>query len=94
MREIVLSSSGESFVYLVPDTVAENLREYCLDFCDRVYSIPKFSKKNGVCYNHADFIDYLNESVFPNEPSKEIKNLGFTDGKIPSKYADLPSFSF
>ena len=32
MKQIVISSDGDRFVYAVPDPVAEHLDEYCLAF--------------------------------------------------------------
>ncbi len=33
IKEVILSADGDSIVYLVPDDVADNLEEYCLEFC-------------------------------------------------------------
>lgn len=33
MKEVILSADGDSIVYLVPDAVADNLVDYCLEFC-------------------------------------------------------------
>lgn len=100
MKEIILSADGDSFLYLVPDIVADNLCEYCLEFCDNwIWSSPdaeKFRKGLGVCYKESDFVDYLNKYIFPEQKSKLIKNLGWTNlGKnIPPKYKNLPYFNF
>ena len=32
MKEVIISADGDSFVYLVPDTVANDLSKYCMDF--------------------------------------------------------------
>ena len=32
MKEVILSADGDSIVYLVPDKVADNLIEYCMEF--------------------------------------------------------------
>ena len=100
MKEVILSADGDSILYLVPDEVADNLWEYCTDFCDnwmrnsphgRKYKIP-----GGYCYNEKDFIDYLNEWVFQNQKSLFIKNLGWTElgDRLPEKYKKLPYFNF
>lgn len=100
MKEIILSADGDSIVYLVPDAVADNLREYCIEFCDKwLWNSPEaqqYRTKQGVCYNEADFISYLNKYIFPEQESKFIKNLGWTDfGKnLPSEYKSLPYFNF
>ena len=36
MKEVILSADGDSILYLVPDEVADNLWEYCIDFCDNL----------------------------------------------------------
>ncbi|MBQ7045469.1 MAG: hypothetical protein IJN65_03140 [Clostridia bacterium] len=100
MKKIILSADSDSVVYLVPDAVADNLSEYCMDFCDKwLWSSPdaeRFRKGEGVCYNEADFIDYLNEYVFPEQPSVFVKNLGWTNlGKnLPKEYKSCPYFNF
>lgn len=33
MKKVILSSDGDSVLYLVPDVVADDLEAYCLDFC-------------------------------------------------------------
>ena len=100
MKEVILSADGDSIVYLVPDTVAENLSEYCIEFCDNwLQSSPNAEKyrQNGcVCYDESDFIDYLNQYIFPDEKSVFVKNLGFRDwgNKLPRKYRNHPNFNF
>ena len=32
MKEIIISSDGDSMVYLVPDEVADNLKKHCVFF--------------------------------------------------------------
>ena len=34
MKDVILSADGDSRVYSVPDTVADNLEAYCLEFCN------------------------------------------------------------
>ena len=100
MKEIILSADSDSVVYLVPDIVAENLCEYCIEFCDKwLWKSPdakRFRIGPGVCYNEADFIDYLNRYIFPEQKSVLVKNLGWTDlGKnLPSEYKSHPHFNF
>ncbi len=100
MKEIILSADGDSIIYLVPDSVAENLNEYCLKFCsDWLWNSPdakKYRVDNGVCYTEADFIDYLNTYIFPEYKSEMIKNLGWTDlgENLPEEYKDYPYFNF
>lgn len=97
MKNIILSSDGEKVVYTVPDVVADNLADYCLEFVEEwLWSSPDAAKhitKDGVSYNEADFIEYLNQWIFPNEKSFLRENLGF-EGPIPKKYRHCPKFNF
>lgn len=100
MKEIVLSADGDSAVYSVPDVVADNLREYCIEFCDNwLWNCPDakcFRNGPGVCYTEADFIGYLNKYLFPEQKSVLVKRLGWTNlGKnLPPEYRGLPCFNF
>lgn len=99
MQNIILSADGDVKIYSVPDTVAENLEKYCIDFCDNwLWSSPdaqKYRINNGVCYDEEDFIEYLNKYIFPHEQSKLIKNLGAVSYKnLPYEYKSLPNFFF
>ncbi len=100
MKEIILSADGDSVVYLVPDAVADNLKKYCIQFCDRwLRTSPKAKKyrvNGGLCYDEADFIEYLNAYVFPDEQSVLVKNLGWTElGKnLPDESRNHPYFNF
>ncbi len=99
MKHIILSADGERKVYLVPDKVADNLESYCMEFCDWLYTSPsakKYRINKGVCYTEEDFIDYLNQYIFPEQPSKFIKSLGWIefDSPLPEPYKDCPQFNF
>ena len=100
MREVILSADGDSIVYLVPDEVANHLRKYCIEFADVWLKTSKKAKRfrinGGFCYNASDFIDYLNEEVFPNQKAVFVKNLGWTNlGKnLPAEYKNCPYFNF
>ena len=100
MKEVIISADGDSKVYLVPDVVANNLREYCIEFCDKWMrtspNAKKYRMNGGYCFNEEDFIEYLNEYIFPEQKSSFIKNLGWTDlGKnLPVEYQGLPVFNF
>ena len=100
MKEVIISADGDSCVYLVPDAVADDLRGYCISFCDKWMKTSlhagKYKVKGGYCYNEADFIDYLNAYVFPEQKSVFVKNLGWTDlGKnLPEEYKGHPYFNF
>lgn len=105
MKEVILSADGDSVVYSVPDEVADNLRKHCLYFCNKwIWTSPnatKYRHKDEACgeyvaYGEADFIEYLNLWVFPDQPSIFVKNLGWTDlGKsLPIEYQNIPRFNF
>lgn len=100
LKQIILSADGDSIIYLVPDEVADNLRTYCIEFADVWLKTGKNARQyrtsRGVCYNEADFIDYLNKYLFPNQKSIFVKNLGWTNlGKhLPLEYRDCPYFNF
>ena len=99
MKNIILSADGDSVIYSVPDAVADNLKNYCLDFSKWIYNSPdakKYRMGRGDCFSESDFIDYLNQYVFPNEQSTFVKNIGWTDGgrKLPYEYKDYPKFCF
>ena len=100
MKKVILSADGDSVLYLVPDAVADNLEECCLEFCsDWLRNSPdaeRYRVGKALCYTEADFIEYLNTCVFPDRESKMIKNLGWTDlGKnLPQEYRNLPYYNF
>lgn len=100
MKEVILSADGDSILYLVPDVVAENLEEYCLEFCSNwLRNSPdaeKYRKGGFLCYSESDFIDYLNNHIFPDCESKMIKNLGWTDfgENLPVEYKEHPYYNF
>lgn len=100
MKEVIISADGSSMVYLVPDEVARDLRKYCIEFCDKWMktspNAKRFRVRGGYCYSEADFIDYLNVYVFPDQKSVFVKDLGWTDlGKnFPPEYRHHPYFNF
>ena len=100
MKKVILSADGDRVVYSVPDVVADNLEKYCLEFCaDWLHNSPnakKYRIHGGVCFTEADFIDYLNQYVFPTEQSTFVKNLGWigSGDALPEEYRDCPYFNF
>ena len=100
MKNVILSADAESKVYSVPNIVADNLAEYCIEFCDNwLISSPnaeKYRKGNGVCYHEGDFIEYLNNWIFPNQISKLVDNIGYINSinDIPNKYKECAIFNF
>ena len=101
MRNVILSADGDRIVYSVPDTVADNLDNYCIEFCDSWLHKSPYAEKyriggGVVWYNEADFIEYLNKWIFPNEPSRLVKNLEWIDfsNPLPKEYECCPWFNF
>lgn len=99
MKNIVISADGDRMVYAVPDVVADNLEKYCLEFYTWLTASPhavKYRVQGGLCYNEADFIEYLNKWVFPEEISFLVENLGWIDFDVslPEQYKDCPEFNF
>ncbi len=103
MKNVLLSADSEISVFAVPDEVADNLDQYCLEFCCKwLWKSPdatKYRVKMGnvivVQYNEKDFIDYLNRHVC-NEQSTWIATLANVYGKdkLPEEYVGLPYFNF
>ncbi len=100
MKNIILSADSNCLVYSAPDAVADNLRKYCLDFCnDWLINSPhakKYRIRGGLCYGVDAFIEYLNNWVFPNEKTTFVVDIGWIDGNhpIPEIYEDCPWFNF
>ena len=100
MKNVLLSHDSELSVYSVPDTVADNLPEYCCEFADKwLWSSPhaeKYRNSIGVCYGAHDFIQYLNEWIFPDTPSQLIETLdnAWSASEVPQKYQHCKWFNF
>ena len=100
LKHIVISADGDRMVYAVPDAVANHLEAYGLEFRTTWLENSPHAEKyriNGVlCYRESDFIDYLNEWIFPDEPSYFVETLGWIDfgDPLPKKYRDCPEFNF
>ena len=100
MKNVILSADGDCVVYSVPDEVADNLREYCIEFCDKwLQKSPdakNYRRKGFVCYNEETFIEYLNKWIFPNQISMFVENIGWieSESQIPQKYTNCPWFNF
>ena len=100
MKYVLLSADNTPSIYSVPDVVADNLGQYCYEFC-RVwlhtspdaeeYRMDTGDGVMGVCYDERDFIKYLNICVFPDNPSHFIETL---DKGISPKYKDCEQFNF
>ena len=48
----------------------------------------------GAMFGAPDFIDYLNEWVFPEAQSHLVKGLGCYDYEIPEEYGVYPRYNF
>lgn len=103
MKKVLLSHDGKMKMYLVPDDVADNLEKYCMDFgFDWIINDPNAQKlrvttpsgEHGYMFGAQDFIDYLNDFIFPNQKSTLVGEMGFYDYEIPEEYKDIPWFNF
>ena len=102
MKNVLLSADVYVFVCSVPDIVADNLLDYCLEFEKwldssegKKYCLEKHNDEN-LCYLPHDFIDRLNESIFPETPSQFISNLGliYQIDELPDSCKEYPWFNF
>ena len=108
MKYILLSADCAPSVYSVPDTVADNLEKYCVEFCTKWLNespnAAEYRTSYGVAYNESDFIKYLNKWVFPDKQSVLIETLdwsvindainGRSKPNIPVKYKGCEWFNF
>lgn len=102
MKNVLLSHDGTVSMYSVPDEVAEHLGEYCEDFsANWIWKNPNGRKlmKNILgtvvaVYDGDDFIDYLNEWLFPKQLSRLVKRLDFYFNEVPEEYKKYPHFNF
>ena len=100
MKNVILSADGNSIVYSVPDEVADNLSDYCLQFCSEwlPYSpdAARYRVKGVLCYDESDFISYLNQFVFPDKRSEFVADLGWigSGDEYPVEFRECPRFNF
>lgn len=102
MKQVLLSSDDEVKVYLVPDEVADNLEQYCWEFSvNWIWHNPNgaklLKKVDGIkvaFYGVTDFIDYLNEWVFPQQPSTLVAQLDCYEDELPEEYRGYPQYNF
>jgi len=95
MKHLILSADSTPSVYLVPDGVADNLEYFCEKF---------WQWQQGGCYTEQDFIEYLNEWIFPDTPSQFVEKLDDSNDELwhrlwhlrqlPEKYKDCKWFNF
>ena len=108
MKYVLLSADNCPSVYSVPDIVADNLGTYCDEFCCQwLWESPHAAEYRvvepedpagwpAVCYCEKDFIKYLNEWIFPEQPSTLIETLDGveTNTDVPEKYKGCEWFNF
>lgn len=104
MKPVRLCHDGPITVYMVPDAVADHLREYCLEFADdwlrnspeaAAYFVEK-EGSFGICYDESTFIQYLNKYVFPEQPSYPARGVepAWENSALPKEYRSVPYFQF
>ncbi|MDO5141528.1 MAG: hypothetical protein Q4D31_00740 [Eubacteriales bacterium] len=103
MKKVLLSHDYEMIMYLVPDDVADNLEKYCMYFCGEwIWNNPNGEKllvtmedgEKCAMYGAQDFIDYLNDYVFPEQKSMPVAEMDFCSYEIPKEHKDIPWFNF
>jgi len=109
LKYALLSADCYPSVYLVPDSVADNLDMYCIEFCDHwLRESPDAAEYRaeyrmghetliGCSYNEEDFVKYLNRWIFPDQPSSFVETLEIDpnpDADIPQKYKGCKWFNF
>lgn len=100
MKYIRLSADGPVIcLFKVPDSVAENLSNYCLEFENRFDSEPKYENKRRNGYNPVnEFINYLVSEVNTQWLHEiELVNTyiwGLDDEDISEEYRNSPWFNF
>lgn len=102
MKNILLSADSEISVFAVPDKVADNLEQYCLEFCDWLLKSPDAARYRtrtagmvSLRYNEKDFIAYLNQYICTEQAVLMTTLAGvYVGDELPDKYAGLPYFNF
>jgi len=99
LKYVLLSADNCPSVYSVPEAVADNLKSYCLEFEYWLQESPHaaaYRRGGGVCFNEEDFVKYLNEWIFQEQPSLLIETLDWidSDADVPQKYKDCKRFNF
>lgn len=93
MKEVLLSQKGPVGVYLVPDEVANNLKQYCINFVRNYLGMTSYQENQR--FNVTDFIRYLN-IMFPNEKTEFVKDLGhiWIKPELPVEYQKYEWYDF
>lgn len=99
MKNVLLSADNNPSVYSVPNIVADNLREYCIQhfykWLEHSPKSKKYRQHGGYCFDETVFIEYLNID-FPHEKSVLIEALGWINNEndIPDRYKSCEWFNF
>ena len=103
MKKVLLSADGDVCVYAVPDAVADDLSEWGDRFRQWMRTAPEAARYRlmlsggEVClaFNERDFVQYLNEFAFPDQPSALVAELGCIDPQdCPEPLRDAPWYNF
>jgi hypothetical protein len=102
MKEVLLSHDSKVCVYSVPDEVADDLDNFCWQFAaEWIWKDPNGAKllknirgQRVAVYGAPDFIDYLNEHLFPEQPSVLVKQLDCYDYELSAEYSGYPRYNF
>ena len=104
MKEVILSADNTAKLYRVPDAVADNLEKTCLEFSvNWIWKNPNGAKLLHESYDHQykyasftekDFIEYLNEWIYPDQPSVLLRDFGCDYSKLPKEYKKIPKYLF
>ena len=57
MKNVVISADGDRKVYSVPDIVADNLAQYCIEFCSK-WIWKSSAAKKSVLVKNLGWIDF------------------------------------
>ena len=58
------------------------------------FVLPHQAGEVGYMFGAQDFIDYLNDFIFPSQKATLIVEMDFYDYEIPEEYKDIPWFNF
>ena len=94
MKKVLLGETYSCLVYLVPNEVADNLREHCMKYCTWLQKSPeaKSTRKKWPYPCDEGFIQYLNRFAFPQYESKLVEELDGERSYI--RLCDMPEGSF
>lgn len=100
MKNVLLSADGPVNVYSLPDEAADDLHKWIDHFYDWMQSSPEAARYRnifpsgtiGLCFNERDFIQYLNNVAFPDQPSVFVQEV--EEDNIPEAFRSCPWFSF